>query len=525
MGWRHKDQAAEVLRTAEETLLRAGPEAALRYLGRSEYAGSEAVRQRMHALVWIHASSLPGSLLAEPFLDAVWSQCDVCAQTWVIPPLAADQSVMLDARSQVGGQCPECGRVICAGCARLTETRCVCLAGTLLPLRRPTGRTPCEPGATSVQLQPQAPSSLPSDLYYRRSAWPIAMDPRFPHLASASSDAHLRWAEILTDRGMYVQAEQQLDLAPEPLAPAARARAYWLRARLELVRLDNCAHLPMGDPLRFALGAETTASRVLRLLDDAVAADPGAGDIWLAAAGANLHPFGPDPMRAVECARQARALLGETPAALVGLGRALIAAGRADEAFAAVRLLPAGADDAAATGDLPGPDPGVRDWAELLAPCGREPVDPDALLRLGRRYLREGDTRSATTIFTWLTEHCPDHPAGYAGLAGLRLHRCLGLTARLARAHELCLLALERDENFGFARETLGLIYSWGKSELAAAGLERAIRSSISARRQPRTRPVTSRCAAWRRVSSTAADWPRQPSCWSWPKPKAPPMP
>ena len=48
----------------------------------------------------------------------------------------------------------------------------------------------------------------------------------------------------------------------------------------------------------------------------------------------------------------------------------------------------------------------------------------------------------------------------------------LDAPVRLAKAHGLCLLALGRDEKSGFAYETLGLIYSWGESELARAGLE-----------------------------------------------------
>ena len=475
MRWRHRDKGvSEVLQEAEEILFRDGPAAALRYLGDSEYSSTEAVVRRMHALVWENHRRLRQELLDEPFLDGVWSQCDVCAGTWLVSPL-----VSFDPRGQLGGRCPACGRVICAGCVGLTEGRCVCLAPEVVPLRCPSGRTPRAGYGTAealaAGLEPYPGYTQPWDLYYRYFAWPIAVDPRFPRHATASPAAHLRWAEYLTNRGIYLQAAEQLDLVAKPSAPADRARAYWIRARLELVRLRNLTHRPFWvrqsvDPEAYA---EFGAGRALQLLDDAVAADPDAADIWLTAANAHLDPVhGSDPVRAVECARRARDLLGQAPEALLALGRALIAAGRAEEAFTVLHELPSGAGGTATGGNIPGLDPGDHELAELMGRCAREPADPDALARLGRWYLRAGDTGSAATIFEWLVEQCPAHPAGYAGLGRLALFEVgVDVPARLARAHTLCLEALDRDGTSGFAHELLGLIRSWGASELAQADI------------------------------------------------------
>ena len=186
-----------MLRVAEEIALRDGPAAALRYLGGSKYAGTEAVVRRMHELVWTNRTSLPEELLAEPFLDTVWSQCDACTGTWLVPPSAVDERLILEAPGQVGGRCPDCGRVMCAECARLTGARCVCMAARLDPLGRPTGRVsraePASAEARATTLEPEVGDARPWDLYYHRFAWPTAVDPGFPCLASASPPAHLRW--------------------------------------------------------------------------------------------------------------------------------------------------------------------------------------------------------------------------------------------------------------------------------------------------------------------------------------------
>ena len=360
-----------MLRTAQEIAARDGPAAALRFLGTSNYAHRKATLQKMHALVWASRARLPEHLLSETFLDPVWCQCGVCTRTWLIPPRVVDEELSLDARRQ-GGRCPKCKRVMCPGCARLTDGRCVCLAAMVVPLRSPTGRAsgtkPVEPDLTDPQateLESEVTHSRPWDLYYSRYAWPIGVDPQFPRTSASPAD-HLRWAEHLTDCGVYPQAEQQLDLVSGPLASEARARANWIRARLELVRLRNMSHLPHTEWSQY-LRAEQwpTSRRTLTLLDRALATDPDAGEIWLTAVDAHLDPLlGRNPARAITCASRARALLGETSPTLMALGRALIAAGRADEAFTVLRQLPESAsadeDGASPEDDSPSLDVGAR---------------------------------------------------------------------------------------------------------------------------------------------------------------------
>lgn len=487
MEWRIQNRGRRgTLRTAQEMAAGEGPAAALRYLGTSRYAQARGTLQLMHELVWANRASLPRDLLFEPFLDPVWCRCGVCSSTWLIPPRAAD-GPHLDAVGQVGGRCPKCEGVMCAGCARLTDARCVCLAATVAPLHSPTGRAsgtdsvePMLADPEVTELESRAPQLRPWDLYFRRYAWPIGVDPQFPRKTSATPADHLRWAEHLTDWGVYPQADQQLHLLSGAMTSEARARANWIRARLELVRLRTLSHLPSEERSRYLRVDEEPSSRRARtLLEDALAADPDAAEVWLTAADAYLDPLlGRNPTRAIACASRARALLGEAPPALLALGRALIAAGRTDEAFAVLHRLPPPAPakegDAAAGGNGRGPGVGDQGLAALMARCAGEPDDPDACLQLGRRYLRERDFASATAIFEHLVARRPDHPAGYVGLGRLALVDFdLPIPDRLVKAHGLCRQALARDERSGLAHELLGLIYEWGESLLARAGLER----------------------------------------------------
>ena len=76
------------------------------------------------------------------------------------------------------------------------------------------------------------------DLYFGSDGRvPIGIDASFPSVQTAPADAHLAWAEMLVDLGLYYQAHEQLALLEQP--GSSPPRAQWLRARLKLIQLHN----------------------------------------------------------------------------------------------------------------------------------------------------------------------------------------------------------------------------------------------------------------------------------------------
>ncbi len=346
---RGNDHSIEAsLSKARGILHRDGAAKALEYLRDSPYVGSEPVVRMMHALVWNNQHDLPKELLEEPFLDPIWCQCTVCEYTWLISPLLSQVGQY---RTQNAGiVCSSCGRVLCPKCATAADANCPC-GGSFSNICHPNGRKHREHSTVESEEwnwlppPPDIPIESAKDLHLYfgfEGRVPIGVDPSFPSVQTASTDDHLGWAETLVDAGLFYQAQQQFDLLKE--SGASSARANWLRARLELVRLRNASERSMRH-LDTDLGIPEwwkSPEKIKRWLDDATKQSPKFGPAWLTAAQVYLDPAcGQDFARALQCAQCAQARIGETPAVLLALGQALRGSGRALEAVAVLRRIPA----------------------------------------------------------------------------------------------------------------------------------------------------------------------------------------
>lgn len=415
----------------------------------------------MHSLVWNHHRILPEWLLTESFLDPVWCQCTVCDDTWLISPLLSSAQVDQDQARDSGLACSSCDCVLCPGCVMAADARCPC-GGTFRGLHRPNGRkrrgqTLAEPEVWDWRppTDTLVESAKDLDLYFGfEGRVPIGVDPSFPIVQTANADDHLTWAETLVDAGVFYQAQQQLDLLREPDASSARAKANWLCARLDLVRLHNASERSRRH-LDSILGTEWEewVNKIKTWLNTATMQAPDFGPAWLLKAQVYLDPIcGQDFAQALQCAQRARELLGESPAVLLALGQALRGSGRPSEAAAILRRLPPDAEEnGLARREL--------ELAELEERCQLEPLDVEAHLRLGRWCLRHKQQDKAREIFMRLVERCPDRAEGYYGLAQLAFFDSNETrTERLTKAHRLCREVLNRNPDFGLAHELLGTI-------------------------------------------------------------------
>jgi len=288
---------------------------------------------------------------------------------------------------------------------------------------------------------------------------PIGVDPSFPLRQTASTADHLRWAEILVDAGVYWQARHQLDLLGEP--DASSARAQWLHARLLWVQYRNArqrSRRRLDDMDGDIFNPEWWGwpEKIKTQLADATQKDPKLGPAWLLDAEVALDAdHDTDFAHALTCAKRAHELLGETPAVLSALGRALRNAGQAGQAVAVLRRLPADSDERRQAGrDL--------QLAELEDRCHSEPIDIDAHLQWGRWCLRHDQHDRAKELFTKLATRCPDRAEGYYGLgylAFLRPLRDCTETQKYTEAYRLCAKALNRNREFGLAYELAGSIF------------------------------------------------------------------
>ena len=337
------------LTSAREILHRDGPAKALEYLRDSPYVGTEPVVRMMHALVWNHQRNLPKELLEEPFLDPIWCQCTVCEYTWLISPLLSTDQAGQYKTPNTGLVCSSCGCVLCQTCATAADANCPC-GGSFSNISHPNGRKHRDQSTVKSEewnwLPPPLDIAIESakdlHLYFGfEGRVPIGVDPSFPSKQTARTDDHLGWAETLVDAGLFYQAQQQLDLLKEP--DTLSARAHWLHARLELVRLRNASersrrHLDtdLGIPEWWK-----SPEKIKRWLDDATKQSPKFGPAWLTAAQVYLDPTcGQDFAQAFQCAQCAQAHIGETPAVLLALGQALREIGCVSKAVAVLRRIP-----------------------------------------------------------------------------------------------------------------------------------------------------------------------------------------
>src|SRR5947207_1904753 len=192
----------DVLKEATTRLLQKGPVDALEYLKDSEYAGTEPVVRRLHAIVRTHLQKIPDWLLAEAFLDPIWCQCDVCSSQWLIPPLYLYEHAGHYPRPELGAQCSSCQRVLCSTCTATigSNTRCSSCGGTFSSIAKPNGRkrhtstAAKTPEWDSLDLPPDEIAGVAKDidLYFGSDGRvPIGIDASFPSVQTAPADANL----------------------------------------------------------------------------------------------------------------------------------------------------------------------------------------------------------------------------------------------------------------------------------------------------------------------------------------------
>ncbi len=327
-----------------------------------------------------------------------------------------------------------------------------------------------EPGKSGLlPAIPNVPIASDKDLHLYfgfKGQIPIGIDNSIPSLQSARMDDHLRWAEILIDAGIFYQAQQQLDLLSEQNALSAKAN--WLRSRLKMIKLRNAIERSnRGLEIDLLHGWTKWPTEIENMLDAARKISPEFGPAWLTAAQFYLDPissypfYAPRSSEALECAKQAQNLIGDTPAVLLALGKAFRGSGSPSEALAALDRIPEETDEhILALNEL--------ELAKLEASCQSAPIDVEAHLRLGRWYLRHDQRGKAEAIFQNLLEQCPNRAEGYYGLARLIITNFkMEEVERLTEAYKLCHEALDRNSNFGLAYELLGTIFSIASSGVA----------------------------------------------------------
>ncbi len=447
---------------ASEKLLQEGPAQALEYLRDSPYVSSDSVVRVMHDMVWNHRRILPERFLAEAFLDPIWCQCSVCQHIWLISPLLSSDKISCYQTLNTGLECSSCGRVLCSQCAEASDVGCPC-GGTFSSLCRPNGRKHRKQSSIEPEEwgwhppQPDTPLEYDKDLHLYfgyDGKIPIGLDLSFPLKQTASALDHLDWAEMLLDAGVFYQAQQQLDLLEQP--DASSARANWLRARLQLIRLRNATErnrrrldCNLVIPKWFDWPGE-----IKQWLDIAIQQLPEFGPAWLTAAQVHLDPIcGQNFERGLECAQHAQVILGETPSVLFAVGRALRGLGRASEAVEMLSRIPSNFEETNLVQQ-------ELEIAEIEARCQSEHIDVDTHLRLGRWCLRHDQRDRAANIFAKLLVQCPNRAEGYYGLACIAfLEPNKSQFERMTEAYRLCREALTRNSNFGLAYELLGSIF------------------------------------------------------------------
>lgn len=444
-----------------DTLLSHGPTAALKRLQKIPAAQREQLVQLMHALVWNNRDRLGEDVVNESFLDRIWCQCTACDHTWLISPLLTTQPKLVEQTTLVTGvSCSNCNRVLCQSCAREAGTSCRC-GRTFEMLTRPNGRRPHRVGAKQDSALDRfygryQPPENTKDLHFYfgyEGKVPIGVDSSFPMMEPGSVSAHVRWAEILFDEKLYFQAQQQLDLlsAAKVSTPLSRC----LQAELKFIQLKNRKKwLRLTHDSSSSRHAVYWPDEIKALLQTAVAEDPALGRAWLTLSEITLDKdFEPNVVMALEYAQCARELLGQLPAVMLALGKALRATNRPAEAIKAMELIGA---DLAESDDVKQ----ELKLAKLEERCQSEPVDHDAHVQLGKWWLWASDRSRAESIFKSLCNRSPESAEAAFCEAWLAFTERGPFEKRMNDAHRLCREALRRNPAYGPAFELLGTVFS-----------------------------------------------------------------
>jgi hypothetical protein len=447
LSGKKKQTAESIVEEARAILDREGAERAVTYLRDSRFADSPEVLVLARHIVYKH-HGLSESLLGEPFLDQIWSECRACGFVWVEPLSQTKEPLN-------GLQCTKCERVFCANCIGALETRqCPC-GGSLQRVVHVPGRARAE---SYEETEPEWPMEPPTHaerdmslLFGYEDKIPIAIDPSLKCEVGSSAD-RLNWVEMLIDANLYYHAQQQLDCLAQSDAQSAKAK--WLRARLLIVKLTNArerSRRKIGSGLRAFISE--CPPRIKILLQEAVAQEPSLGQAWLTAAEFYLDLADPpEYANAAACAERARELLGDGNRMLLILGRALRATGQPDKAASVLSVVSSDSAEAplAAT---------EKELADMERLTSNGPPDPVSSWSVGKHLIDGNAQDRARQIFEHLVAELPGRPEGYCGLARIEfLRKDISNRERLRRAHELCSKALACAPEFAPAHEFMGTL-------------------------------------------------------------------
>jgi tetratricopeptide (TPR) repeat protein len=244
---------------------------------------------------------------------------------------------------------------------------------------------------------------------------------------------------------------------------------------------------PPDTAFLFALGRSFLSARLFReaaqTLDRLISAAQPSAEQWITAANAHLAQG--DLQRPVEMLRKANGLFPENGDVLYHLGRALISAGRLDEAAAAFqRALALQPDNLGYRFGVGLVQQRQKRWEEaiqtfraLVEKAQKEtPFYIDALFSLGSSLERAGHFDEAVAVFQKLINLAPQHAEAlnYLGYMfaekGIRLEEAEGLVKR----------ALALDQDNGAFLDSLGwTYYQMGRYKEAEEWLDRAIQAEL----------------------------------------------
>jgi tetratricopeptide (TPR) repeat protein len=244
---------------------------------------------------------------------------------------------------------------------------------------------------------------------------------------------------------------------------------------------------PPDTAFLFPLGRSFLAARLFReaaqTLDRAVSAAPPSADQWVDAAYAHLAQG--DFQRSVEMLRGANALFPQSGDVLYHLGRALIGAGKLDEAAAAFqKALALKPDNLGYRFGVGLVQQRQKQWVDaiqtfqaLMEKAEKEtPFYIDVLFGLGCSQERSGRFDEAVATFQKLINLAPQHAEAlnYLGYMfaekGMRLEEAEGLVKR----------ALALDQDNGAFLDSLGwTCYQLGRHREAEELLDRAIQAEL----------------------------------------------
>ena len=246
---------------------------------------------------------------------------------------------------------------------------------------------------------------------------------------------------------------------------------------------------PPDTAFLFALGRSFLSARLFReaaqTLDLLISAVQPSAEQWITAANAHLAQG--DFQRPVEMLQKANGLFPENGDVLYHLGRALISAGKLDEAAAAFqKALALHPDNLGYRFGVGLAQQRQKQWTEaiqtfraLVEKAQKEtPFYIDALFSLGSSLERAGHFDEAVATFQKLINLAPQHAEALNYLGYMFAEK--GIQSRLEEAEGLVKRALALDPDNGAFLDSLGwTYYQMGRYQEAEELLDRAIQAEL----------------------------------------------